>query len=1404
MSTLVHLALTHARTHTHTHTQMTSTTEPTTGPCPHDGSFASPLFSCTAKRPREESKEAQGLLTAPSEAPSRGATVLTTMTTEATLRERPPPPAFTPARGRVVARRQPLGTTSVVPAGLTAALAADTGVTVLNAAAPHLEQPAPQGPGPLGVGTAARSADTPRLEECNDEASPAPRDPCANPASAAVVLRDSAGKASPKRSASRHRSRLRLRSRFRAPAVRQRPASYSPSPEIRRERQRFVQARIATFNVNGLGDAYMPKLVELVEQCKTNKIILLAVQEHHSVRAAPWDVPLAGGWAFKCSSAQRENDRVIGGCGFLLAPSLAELAPVLTEHTPRIIQLTIEAEMRVHFFCVYAPHAGKSEERHAFFAKLMGCVECIPHGEQVLLLGDWNSIQVPDHNHRYGYTGPMSDAVRAASEEFHEFLALTGLVTTTGHQRNARFHTFIGAPDSDGRRRRVPLDYIVVARPTRSSVVDTRVVAWPIPSDHLLLVMRMTGLWAPRKNRKLSKRQQRLDCSPLYRLAGKAEEFAKEVRRRFGQRLTTTTYADFSKVCGEVANSMLQRERHDRRRDYGQEAAVVAARESFAAQQSEDLHELTTAFRKVADEHRRLRAEDVDRFALGCENAMKNMDSRVAYHFTRQLMARKGGARVMVAGRSEEERKRTIARTCQNQLTNDVGDPTVMYPRHVGIDESRYNTGPFTEKELEKATAFLQRHKATGADGMYSDFLKVPGLYGDLLGLFNDCLATGTTPEQFRLTQFAMLPKPGASHRDPAGWRYIALMSYAAKLYNILLRERLRPVIDPHLRENQNGFRAKRSTLQHVAALQFLMDEARRRQGMQLILTFIDFKNAFPSIRWYAIEASLRAFSVPELLIKAVMSTYFGHRGLVLTPDGETNTFDITAGVLQGDTLAPYLFIVVLNEVMLAAVRNGDGLMLYPKFRDEEKRCHRPEVRITDMAFADDIVLVSETAEAANTFFNNVALHARRVGLVVNDKKTQYVQIGCVSPGDIAIKHADKRIAEVAEYRYLGCWTNTSKEVSVRTGQAWETMRSLKRVFRSDVILRDTKVRLWKALVLPVLTYGMAAHPLTVALKDRLDGTMTRMLRWVNNVAWNAHATLEQLYAGGILPATALIERYRMKLLQRTFASGVRQPLLDAFLFERPDLRVRKSAPRITLNSIIRCSFQRSSATRDELISILKDKDQFNNALAIAVDSAVERREEKLSVQNRKRAANDAFEKSVRENLDVLLPEDVPILNTPLVAIRQERNLALKAARLDGFLHRRSAHVVAHFGVTTAAAAANVAALRSREMITAKIENATRPGEALAALLLRLTQQPHDRYGLTIRVTCPNTHRTLSAVFASAKQDSPVPRQHIRFKALGVVKVLRLRFDSNIETQLIFEPESDDSRAASHAALALL
>ena len=57
----------------------------------------------------------------------------------------------------------------------------------------------------------------------------------------------------------------------------------------------------------------------------------------------------------------------------------------------------------------------------------------------------------------------------------------------------------------------------------------------------------------------------------------------------------------------------------------------------------------------------------------------------------------------------------------------------------------------------------------------------------------------------------------------------------------------------------------------------------------------------------------LRACGTPDRQVKAIEVNYTDTKAKVLSPNGQTELFDIFAGVLQGDNREPYLFITPLE-----------------------------------------------------------------------------------------------------------------------------------------------------------------------------------------------------------------------------------------------------------------------------------------------------------------------------------------------------------------------------------------------------------------------------------------------------------------------------------------------------------
>ena len=70
-------------------------------------------------------------------------------------------------------------------------------------------------------------------------------------------------------------------------------------------------------------------------------------------------------------------------------------------------------------------------------------------------------------------------------------------------------------------------------------------------------------------------------------------------------------------------------------------------------------------------------------------------------------------------------------------------------------------------------------------------------------------------------------------------------------------------------------------------------------------------------------EQILLAYGIPKETVAAITILYRNTKVKVRSPDGDTEYFDIVARVLQGDTLAPYLFIICLDYVPRTSIQTN-------------------------------------------------------------------------------------------------------------------------------------------------------------------------------------------------------------------------------------------------------------------------------------------------------------------------------------------------------------------------------------------------------------------------------------------------------------------------------------------------
>ena len=175
-------------------------------------------------------------------------------------------------------------------------------------------------------------------------------------------------------------------------------------------------------------------------------------------------------------------------------------------------------------------------------------------------------------------------------------------------------------------------------------------------------------------------------------------------------------------------------------------------------------------------------------------------------------------------------------------------------------------------------------------------------------------------------------------------------------------------------------------------------------KNLPAAVTFVDFKKAFDTIHRGKIIKILKAYGIPDIIFHAIDLPR--HLSKVITSDGDTDEFNILAVVLQGDTLAPYLFIVVLDYCLRSAIE-GKKERLSFTIRPRWSRGVET-LNITDLEFADDIAVLSDTDAQAQELLSNVENAALCVGLHMNAKKTQF------------IVYNHPTCVEIHNFKYLG------------------------------------------------------------------------------------------------------------------------------------------------------------------------------------------------------------------------------------------------------------------------------------------------------------------------------------------------------------------------------------------------
>jgi len=242
---------------------------------------------------------------------------------------------------------------------------------------------------------------------------------------------------------------------------------------------------------------------------------------------------------------------------------------------------------------------------------------------------------------------------------------------------------------------------------------------------------------------------------------------------------------------------------------------------------------------------------------------------------------------------------------------------------------------PFTADELLSTIKALPLRRAPGPDGIPYEWYQTfaDSLIPILLPLFNSVLSGGPAPPSWSRTLVSLIPKPGRDLSSIANWRPITLANCDVKIFSRLLASRLASVLPTLVSSHQAGFTKDRNAADVAMAVRnvlgYAADEAvATNRPVDGALVFLDQEKAYDRISHPYLSAVLTKFGFPPLVQHAFAVTYTNTSAFFMDDGHPVGPVSVACGVRQGDPLAPLLFNLAFEPLLVALRTRLQGIRL--------------------------------------------------------------------------------------------------------------------------------------------------------------------------------------------------------------------------------------------------------------------------------------------------------------------------------------------------------------------------------------------------------------------------------------------------------------------------------------------
>lgn len=840
--------------------------------------------------------------------------------------------------------------------------------------------------------------------------------------------------------------------------------------------------------------------------------------------------------------------------------------------------------------------ATPEEVKEAFYLQLEAVMAALPSRDMLVLMGDFNAQVGTDPKPYGGVMGPHGFGEQQPSENGERLLQLAGalqlrLANTFFKQSSYRTATH-RMKDRNKRDVLRVIDYIAVSKRFMSSVTNCRVFrSFDTDSDHNMLVLTMRlRLSVAKQHSARGQAARPYNCSRLQESAAVQQCFELAMSNQFSRlagaqmQSAQDEWTQLAAAADQAAQKAgLNLKPQQKRRDFALTDATMQKierkHEAHAAVLSSPGDATKAAYREANNAARRAVRKDQERYfkqqALFAERALKAGNLAVFHKHVQRVFREQqgsssaaptavlGGADGKQLFQSREEVVRCFAEhfadvlNCPANLDQQMQQTIEELVQQLESGQaanlnkqSEAAAEPPTVKEVKDAVDALRNGATPGVDGIAAPMLKLSDtmlkwLHRVIVAVWQ----SGKAPVEWKRALLVALYKGKGERKVRDSYRGISLLSIPGKVYVLVIMAKISSHIDAQLLDTQSAFRKGRGltdalfTIRQVISKSVAFDQP-------LFMAFVDLRKAYDSVPRDTLWRILRVYGVHTKLIELLMDLHTGTQAAVRMGGVVSEWFDVHGGVRQGCVIAPLLFNVYMDFVVrqaMAQMPEGCGVKLAYNANGKLQRdvggSGGSLELLSVLLYADDMVLLSPSREELTVMLQAMDKVAASLGLRINASKTEILSIdkdwveedGVVQQGPEVVI-SEGVVKEVSQFKYLGSVLvadgRLDVELKIRKGRALGRFKQFEKMWGTKHLSVVTKVKCYKAYVLPILLFGSECWALTKEQLQVLERVHTSCLRSILRVRLSDRHRNEHIRKScGVATLSAYITATRLRWL---------------------------------------------------------------------------------------------------------------------------------------------------------------------------------------------------------------------------------------------------------------------------------